>query len=134
MNDKPRLIGIFYIVFGLLGFLGLPLIYLQKHALDFILANMGGAFPEADPILDLAQQLMAILVPALIALVVVHVLGNILVGLCFIKRKFYYTCFVASIFTCLLFPLGTLLGVFAIVVLTENQTKSAFGIKSAKAP
>ena len=129
MNDKPRLIGIFYIVFGLLGLLGLPLIYLQQKALDVVLANARGSLPEADMYIDMARQIMVMLVPALIALVAVHVVGNILVGLCFIKRKFYYTCFVASIFTCLLFPLGTLLGVFAIVVLTEDETKAAFGKK-----
>lgn len=130
MEDKPRLIGIFYIVFGLLGLLGLPMIYLQKRALDMLLANMGGSFPQADAYIGMARQIILLVVPALIALVVVHVAGNILVGLCFIKRRFYYTCFVASIFTCLLFPLGTLLGVFAIVVLTENETKAEFGLSS----
>lgn len=35
---------------------------------------------------------------------------SLLVGICFIKHKAYYTCMITSILTCLFIPLGTLLG------------------------
>ena len=51
-----------------------------------------------------------------------------------IKHKAYWSCLVASIATCLFFPLGTILGVFALMALIEEETKELFGVprKSAK--
>ncbi len=128
MSDKAKIIGIFYIIFGLLGLLGLPLIFVQHKFLAFLFSNIGRIDPQAEAIIQLIQELVAILIPALIALVVVHVVVNVLVGICFIKRKLYWTCMVASILTCLFFPLGTLLGVFAIMVLIDEQIKSEFNL------
>jgi sorbitol-specific phosphotransferase system component IIC len=126
MDDKPKLVGIFYIVFGLLGLLGLPMIWIQKRAMAFVLETLAGTGQDAGQLIGMMQELMTLLVPAIIALIVVHILVNAAVGYCFIKRKLYATCFAASVMTYLLFPLGTLIGVFAIIVLTEEQTKKQF--------
>ncbi len=126
MDDKTKLIGIFYIIFGAMGILGLPLIYLQHWAMDMIFANLGEMGAEAQPVIELFQNLMAILVPLLMVLIFAHMIFNVIVGICFIKHKAYYTCLVTSIFTCFVFPIGTILGVFALMTLIEEDTKQLF--------
>ncbi len=126
MDDKTKLIGIFYIIFGAMGILGLPLIYLQHWAMDMIFANLGEMGAEAQPVIELFQNLMAILVPLLMVLIFAHIIFNVIVGICFIKHKAYYTCLVTSIFTCFVFPIGTILGVFALMTLIEEDTKQLF--------
>jgi hypothetical protein len=126
MNDKTRLIGIFYIVFGAMGILGLPVIYLQQRMMNMVFANMGEIGAEAEPIMDLFHDLMEILMPVLVILIIAHIVFNVLVGICFIKHKAYYTCLVTSIFTCLVFPIGTVLGVFALMALIDEDIKKLF--------
>jgi hypothetical protein len=128
MNDKTRLIGIFYIVFGAMGILGLPVIYLQQRVMNMVFANMGEIGAEAQPIMDLFHDLMEILMPALMVLIIAHIVFNVLVGICFIKHKFYYTCLITSIFTCLVFPIGTILGVFSLMTLIDEDVKKLFYI------
>lgn len=128
MNDKTRLIGIFYIVFGAMGILGLPVIYLQQRVMNMVFANLGEIGAEAQPIMDLFHDLMEILMPALMVLIIAHIVFNVLVGICFIKHKFYYTCLITSIFTCLVFPLGTILGVFSLMALIDEDVKKLFYI------
>lgn len=131
MNDKTRLIGIFYIIFGAMGLLGLPLIYIQKQIMSGMLSHLNDLGGEAQYWLDMFQDLLRILVPALVLLIVMHVIINVLVGICFIKHKAYWSCLIASVLTCLFFPLGTVLGVFALMVLIEEETKQKFGVQDS---
>jgi hypothetical protein len=129
MNDKTKLIGIFYIIFGAMGLLGLPMIYVQKQVMQMVLANIGHVGGEAQYVIDFVHELMKILMPALMALIIAHIVVNVLVGICFIKHKAYYTCLITSIFTCLVFPLGTILGVFALMALIDEEIKKLFWAK-----
>ena len=126
MDDKLKVIGICYIVYGALGVLGLPIIYIQKKVMGLVFANVGDIDPEAQAFLDLMDQLMEVLIPAMVLLVIVHIIFNVLVGICFIQRKAYYTCLVTSILTCLFFPLGTILGVFSLMALIDDASKRQF--------
>lgn len=126
MNDKTKIIGIFYIVFGALGILGLPMIYIHKLLMNSIFTGMGDMGPEAQDMVILLQELMDILIPAMVVLIVAHIVFNVLVGICFIKHKAYYTCLITSILTCFFFPLGTVLGVFALMALVDEETKRLF--------
>ena len=128
MHEKTKLIGIFYIIFGAMGLLGLPMIYVQKKLMGALFANLGSYGGDAQYWIAFAQELVRLLVPVLILLIVLHVLVNVLVGICFIKYKAYWSCVVASVATCLFFPLGTVLGVFALMALIEEETKKKFGV------
>jgi hypothetical protein len=131
MNEKTKLIGIFYIIFGAMGLLGLPLIYIQKRLMAVLFSNLGSLGGEAQYWIDVIQEMLRILVPILMLLILLHVVVNVLVGICFIRHKAYWSCVVASVATCLFFPLGTILGVFALMVLIEEETKEKFGIPSS---
>ena len=50
----------------------------------------------------------------------------IIAGRKYAKPEGYRLCFVLAVFTCLNFPLGTALGVFAIVVLNRPSVKALF--------
>jgi len=126
LNDKTKVIGIFYIVFGAMGILGLPMIYLQQRVMQMMFANMGDVGADAQGIMNLMHDLMELMVPALVLLIAVHIVFNVLVGICFIKHKAYNTCLITSILTCFLFPLGTILGVFALMALIDEETKKLF--------
>lgn len=126
MNDKTKLIGIFYIIFGAMGILGFPMMYVQKQVMNMVFANLGNVGGEAQYMIDLINELMQILMPALVALIIAHIVFNVLIGICFIKHKAYYTCLITSIFTCLVFPLGTILGVFALMALIDEEVKKLF--------
>ncbi len=128
MDEKTKLIGIFYIIFGAMGLLGLPMIYIQKKIMGAMFANIGAIGGEAQHWMDFIQEMVRLLVPFLVLLIVVHVVVNVLVGICFIRHKAYYSCLVASVATCLFFPLGTILGVFALMILIEDETKRKFGV------
>jgi hypothetical protein len=41
-------------------------------------------------------------------------------------RKHYWFCFIVSCLKCASFPLGTILGVFSLIVLSKDSTKSLF--------
>jgi hypothetical protein len=41
-------------------------------------------------------------------------------------RRSYYTCFAASVFNCVMIPVGTVLGVFSLIVLTRPSVKALF--------
>jgi hypothetical protein len=128
MHPKTKLIGIFYIIFGAMGLLGLPMIYIQKQLIGVVFSHLDSLGAEARHWIDFARQMVRVLVPALVLLIVVHVVVNVLVGICFIKHKAYWSCLVTSVATCLFFPLGTILGVFALMVLIEEDTKKMFGL------
>jgi hypothetical protein len=128
MHQKTTLIGILYIIFGAMGLLGVPVIYIQKQLIGGLFSHLEQLGGDARHWVEVARQIIQILVPALVALIVVHVLVNALIGICFIKHKAYWSCLVASVATCLFFPLGTLLGVYALMVLKEEETKKKFGL------
>ncbi len=126
MNDKTKVIGICYIVFGALGILGLPMIYVHQLVMGSVFSNLAEVDPQAQEMLLTIRELMELLVPLLVVLVVAHIVFNVLVGICFIRNKAYYTCLISSILTCFVFPLGTLLGVFALMALTDEKIKPLF--------
>ncbi len=126
MNDKTKIIGIGYIVFGALGLLGLPMIYVHQLLMDTMISSIGQADPAARDMIRIIQDLMQIMVPLLFVLVVAHIVFNVMVGICFIKHRAYYTCLISSILTCFVFPMGTILGVFALMALSDANIKATF--------
>lgn len=131
MENKTKLIGVCFIIFGALGLLGLPLIYIQQQVMVGLIARAHVIGVEAQYWIEVIEEMLRILVPALVLLIVLHVLINVLVGICFIKHKAYRSLVVASVLTCLFFPLGTLLGVFALITLLEENVKVKFGVSSS---
>jgi len=121
-----KLLGFFYIAFGLLGLLnllGLAMLPLFEKTLAGFheLAEMPPEQKEA------VKGMLHLLAISLIILTVVHIFFNSLVGICLMLRRCYSPCFLAGVLTCLAFPLGTVLGIFTLTVLSKPAVKQLFG-------
>ena len=121
-----KLLGLFYIIFGVLGVLnlfGLCMIPLFEKALIGFQENVDMSHDQTEAV----KATFRVLSLCLIALTIVHVFFNVLVGICLIRHWYYTACFLAGILTCLAFPLGTILGIFTLIVLSKTETKRLFG-------
>ncbi|MFC1761319.1 hypothetical protein ACFL6U_04480 [Planctomycetota bacterium] len=122
-----KVLGILFILFGILGLVGLVGIAVQRW--------MGQHIMQLDPFLEIPPEqrdmiagLMRALILALILLSLIHVFFNALVGVCLMRQKYYWPCYIAVIFTCLAFPLGTALGIYGLVVLSRPEARLLFGL------
>ena len=70
MTDKTKIIGVCYMVFGALGLLGLPMIYVHQLVMEAMISSLGQTDPAAMEVMQLIQDLMEIIVPLLVVLVV----------------------------------------------------------------
>ena len=73
------------------------------------------------------HDMLQLLPSVVITLVIVHVCLHVLVGICLIRHCCFSACYLAGVLTCLHFPLGTVLGIFTIAVLSKQETKQLFG-------
>ena len=106
----PVLFGVLYIVLGV--FFGVALSAEPHRANEPPPALFGGFF----------------VVFGLIFAAIFGTLGGLilLAGRNLSKRKSYTFCFVVACLICLWMPLGTILGVFTIIVLTRDSVKAIF--------
>ncbi len=64
-----------------------------------------------------------------VVLVVVTAIGFFLVGLKLRQRRWWTFCYLSGWGECLMFPFGTILGVFTIIVLSRPGVKRSFGMR-----
>lgn len=134
MDDREKtqnhlnILGWFYVVFAGMALPGLFIIPLMRELMQVFfqeIQNQPGGPSQAD--LKVLAEMFDVLHYSMIALVIVHLLVNILTAIGFLKRKWYGLCFANAALTCLGFPLGTILGVLSIVVLCRPEAKAEFG-------
>jgi len=123
-------LGVFYIVFALLA---LPVLGVVGAFHGFFSVALSA--PQAHPIdaqtQEAVEQVFSLAVYGIAAMVLLHVVLGFYVGVCFRKFKHHTLCLIAAAFCCLSFPLGTILGVFSIVVLMKPEAKYLFGLQPA---
>lgn len=90
----------------------------------------------ADPFAGAPQAMMEDLGTLMIwltalslVLVVVTAVGFFLVGLKLRQRRWWTFCYLSGWGECLMFPFGTILGVFTIIVLARPTVKRSFGMR-----
>jgi hypothetical protein len=125
--EHLRLLSIFHFVIG--GFLGLvsciPLIHLTV-GLGLLVA--GAASQDAAGAPPAVLGLIFVLVASAFILTGWTIAGCTLAAGRFLKQRRRYTfCFAIACLLCLFMPLGTILGVFSIVVLNRPSVKAMFG-------
>ena len=90
-------------------------------------ASLGGN-PDA-----LLQDVGTLLVTAIVAGLTIAVLSAIHLAVAGVKirqRRWWTFCYLTAWAECLMFPFGTIVGVFAIVVLGRPSVKRSFGVRS----
>lgn len=129
--EHLRLLALFhYVVAGLAALLALlPLVHLA-----FGIAILGGWLPEdrhgSGPprVLGLGLILFA---GAFVLLGELYALLLALAGRALKQRRRYRFCFAMACVSCLFSPFGTVLGIFTILVLVQEDVRAAFGVAPA---
>lgn len=122
-----KVLGIIFIVLGILSLLGLLGVGVLHAAFDIMMEN--GAFKELPPEqVELFESLLQTLTLAIVLLTLVHVFFHVLVGVCLMCYKYYWPCYLTAVFSLLNFPFGTILGVFTLIVLSKPEARQLFGL------
>ena len=135
-NDRQylRLLSIsHYVVGGIIGFY--PLILIGVLSFIFLTQFFIMAVPEPFPmpsedlpirgLLDFLKALTIALLGAALAI------STILSGRFLSRHKKYWFSFVIACILCLFTPLGTILGVFTIIVLSRQSVKELYGLSNS---
>lgn len=122
-----KVLGILFIVIGALSLLVLPGVIALHLLGDTLLGNseLTQMPPEE---LEMIRTLLRTLSLAMALLIVVHVIFHVLVGVCLMRYKYYWACYLTAVFSLLNVPLGTALGVFTLVVLARPEARQLFGL------
>jgi hypothetical protein len=122
-----KIVGIIFIVLGILSLLGLLGVGVLHVAFDFMMEN--DAFRDLPPEqVELFESLLKTLTLAIVLLIVVHVFFHGLVGVCLMCYKYYWPCYLTAVLSLLNFPFGTILGVFTLMVLSRPEARELFGL------
>ena len=125
-QEHLKLLSIFhYIVAGLACFCGLLWVIYIVSGVILLIAS--GSMENDDRMGASIGGVVAIVV-GIVLFVLFELYGILCIfaGRKYAKHQGYTFCFVLAVFTCLNFPLGTALGVFAIVVLNRPSVKALF--------
>ncbi len=134
-----------YIMAGLSALSAIPLVAyafagakLAEQLTNEMALTMGDISGQAgvDPLAGAPMEMMEDLGTLMITmtalgflLAVVTAIGFFLVGLKLRQRQWWTFCYLSGWGECLLFPFGTLLGVFTIIVLSRPTVKRSFGMR-----
>lgn len=123
-SEQLRLLSIFHYVVGALAALAslLPLMHLFMG-----LAMLTGRFDEASPAESrLFGWFFIVMASVMIAIGAACTAAILLTGHFLSRRRHYMFCLVVAAIECLFVPVGTILGVFTIVVLQRPSVKALF--------
>jgi hypothetical protein len=124
-NEHLKLLAIFhYVAAGMAAvFACIPFIH---FSLGLALAT--GAFPDTDPEGRTVGAVMAAVAGFLILMGWLFAALVALCGRSIQKRQRYTFCLIMAGIECLFMPVGTVLGVFTIIVLLRDSVKEQFGL------
>lgn len=130
-EDHLRVLSIFYYVIGGIVFLSsmIPIFHLII-GIVMLAGVFDGNSPQNSPPAFLGVLFMGI---ALFIMLIGFICAACLItaGRFLVRRKKHLFCLIVAGFSCLFVPLGTILGVFTIVVLMRTSVKELFGIQAA---
>jgi hypothetical protein len=123
--DRLRVLVIcHYLLAGLTALCSFPFLIVP-----LVLASLGtslGAGPHQDLPADLVAQLVRYVMWSAFLMTWVHAGVIAYIGRCLARRKRYLLCLIFSGLNATMVPLGTILGVFTIVILARPSVKALF--------
>ena len=96
------------------------------------IAGQAGADPfggGADAMMQDVETLLITAIVAGLALALIAAVHLVLVGVKLRQRKWWTFCYLTGWGECLMFPFGTILGIFTIIVLGRPSVKRLFGVR-----
>lgn len=134
-----------FILAGVALFSGIPTLVLAiagASALDELGQSMSIAMGDvagqqaadpfgggADAMLQSVESLMVTAVVAGLAVAVISTIHLVVVGVKIRQRRWWTFCYLTGWGECLMFPFGTILGIFTIIVLGRPSVKKLFGVR-----
>ncbi len=124
-----ELIGILFFVLGLLSILNLPILssvgeQVKENSLSAAnITTLDGTKYEGNDQFNSIQRSMLI---GMLIGTVFFTLTCFLTGTCLLKQISHRSCIVGSVVILIAFPLGTALGIWALLTLFDNKTKPLF--------
>jgi len=134
--EHLRLLSIFhYVVAGVAGFCSFfPLLYMVLGFVFVVLSHRPPTNPTQEvPPAALGWAFVGLGI-FLFLLGVTFALVLVLAGRSLSRRKRYWFVFVVACIECIFIPFGTILGVFAIIVLSRESVKTLFSSVPAQVP
>ncbi len=117
------------------AFAGAKLVDQLTHEMALTMGDLSGQ-AGVDPFAGAPEAMMKDFGTLMIAmtvlsfvLIVVTAIGFFLVGLKLRQRRWWTFCYLSGWGECLMFPFGTILGVFTIIVLSRPTVKRSFGMR-----
>lgn len=134
-NEHLQLLSIFhYVAGGLLALASLfPVLHVMMGLIMILAPTSSGAQADEQAIATIFG-LMFILVPLMIIATGWIIAGLIIfTGRCLQKRTRHMFCLVVAGLECIFVPIGTVLGVFTIIILIRDSVKQQFGVPTQSA-
>src|SRR5881397_2599896 len=127
-TEHLRLLAIFhYVVAGLAALFSLfPLLYTTVGTIFIFAARHGTPKPGEELPPEFLGWIFIVLGSLLFLLGIAMAICISIAGRCLSRRKCYSFALVIACIECLFIPLGTILGVFTIVVLARESVKALF--------
>ena len=94
--------------------------------LSMAMGDIPGQSPDA--MLQDLSSLVTTLIVSAVVLAVVSAVHLLVVGVMIRKRRLWTFCYLTGCGECLMFPFGTILGIFTILVLSRPSVKRLFGV------
>ncbi len=133
MTDKRasqlNLIGTLFLVLGLISIFNLVILRNMEDQIkenSETIANLESLDGSKNETSDQFDSVLSSMLIGMFIASLTFTLVCFLTGVCLLKRISYRSCLVGAAIICLIFPLGTALGAWAIFVLTARDTKSLF--------
>ena len=132
--EHLRLLSIFhYIVAGLAAlFSFFPLLYTTVGAIFIFVARHGTAKPGQELPPEFVGWIFAVIGSLLFLLGIAIAICILIAGRSLAKHTRYWFAFAIACIECLFIPVGTILGVFTIIVLSRESVKTLFSIAASK--
>lgn len=127
--SQLNLIGTLFLVLGLISIFNLAVLRNigdQVKANSETTANLTSLDGTKSESSDQFDSMLKSMLMGMFIVSITFSLVCFLTGVCLLKRISYRTCLIGAAVICILFPLGTALGAWALFVLTARETKSLF--------
>ena len=130
-QEHLRLLAIFHFVGAALSALGIGFLFLHYTFMSKIFANpemweQGSATPPPEEFIALFEQVMVWFYVGFGIISLAQFFLSLASGFFLLKRRHRVFCMVAGAIDCLNMPLGTILGIFTLIVLNRSSVHRLF--------
>ena len=135
-KEHLRLLAIFhYVVAGLAAlFSFFPLLYTTVGTIFILAARHGTPKPGEELPPEFLGWIFVVLGSVLFLLGIAMAICILIAGRCLSRRKCYTFALVMACIECIFIPFGSILGVFAIIVLSRESVKALFSSVPTQLP